>query len=324
MITKRSPLQQWARDLGLGVALYHGYHAPKGLMQHYLRRDPFRRAGDERASQHMETAAYQLPPLQTGLTAPLGEIHFLSGQRFWYQTCFCAYSLIQQSGQYLRPVIYDDGSLAPQHQAEIARIFPDSRIVTRGAIETRLDTCLPWKQFPTLRSRRLEYPNLRKLTDIHAGTQGWKLVLDSDMLCWRSPTLLLEWLRSPQQPCYMVDVETSYGYSPALMTALAQAPIPERVNVGICGLNSNTLDWDELEFWCRTLQEREGTHYYQEQAMLAMLMARQFCVVAPESDYVVMPTRAEVKQPQAILHHYVADAKPWYFRYAWQQVLGLS
>ncbi len=313
-----------AKKLGLGVAMYRLYHAPKGMIHRYVKRDPIRRAIDRQSQQAMAAAAYHLKPLPDFGTGAALEIHFLSGRNFWYQTCFCAYSMAQHSRVNLRLVIYDDGTLEPSHESEFQRIFPNVRIVSQATIQAQLEANLPQQQFPTLRQRRLAYPNLRKLTDIHAGSTGWKLVLDSDMLFFRSPTLLLDWLRAPQAPCHMVDVETAYGYSSSLMASLTGNPIPDRINVGICGLNSSTLDWDELEFWCKTLIEQEGTHYYQEQALVAMLMARQPCTIANASDYIVLPDRTEVCAPRAVLHHYVADSKPWYFRYGWRNSVPSS
>jgi len=119
----------------------------------------------------------------------------------------------------------------------------------------------------------------------------------------------------------MVDVETAYGYSETLMSSLALAGIPERLNVGICGLKSDDIDWEQLEHWCKTLIKQQGTHYYQEQALVAMLMAGKTCVVAPTEDYIVMPPLEEVMNPHAVLHHYVANSKSWYFRYGWKHVL---
>ena len=51
--------------------------------------------------------------------------------------------------------------------------------------------------------------------------------------------------------------------------------------VGLCGLRSDTLDWAELEAWTAELQALEKTSYYLEQALVAMLAARQPCAVAP-------------------------------------------
>ena len=321
MIVNTSPnrLKQLAKDLGFGVALYQFYHAPKGFLEKTFNKGFINTAVDHQARLQMEAAAYHLPSIQEFSSTPL-EIYFLSGRKFWYQTCFCAYSMAQQSQANLRPVIYDDGTLEQKYVEEIQRIFSSARIVTIKEIEQSLDEYLPESKFPYLRERRANYPNMRKLTDIHVGSCGWKLVLDSDMLFFRTPTFLLKWLQSPQKPCYMVDVVTSYGYSSALMSSLAQTEIPERLNVGICGLKSEEIDWEQLEFWCKQTIEREGTSYYQEQALIAMLMAGKPCTVAPAQEYIVMPEREEAIAPKAVLHHYVADSKPWYFRYGWKHI----
>ena len=308
------------QNLGLGVLAYRLYYAPRGFLNRCLKRGIVPFAMDRWQRYQMEQAALVLTPPIADRSGPVYEVHFLTGKRFWDQTCFCFYSLLQQTDLNLQLVVYDDGTLTQPYIKKIQRLFPTSRIVTAHAIDKALDTYLPASQFPYLRSRRLEYPNLRKLTDIHIGSHGWKLVLDSDMLFFHPPIELLGWLKNPQNPCHMVDVETAYGYSSTLMKTLAGAAIPERINVGICGLQSDALNWEELENWCKTLIETEGTHYYQEQAMIAMLMARQQCSVMAGDDYIVMPQKAEVVHPEAKLHHYVSDSKPWYFRYGWHHI----
>jgi hypothetical protein len=319
ILTRTAQNQSKLAQFSPGKLLYWGYHQPRGVIKKTLKRGVINQFIDQQAQQAMKQAAQKLPPFTP--TANPTKIYFLSGHRFCYQTCFCAYSLITQSAAYSRPVIYDDGTLTDRDRANIQRIFPDATIVAASAIEATLDEHLPWKHFPTLRSRRLEYFNLRKLTDIHVNSQGWKLVLDSDMLFFRQPEFLLNWLASPEQICYMVDVETAYGYSDELMCRLAGTTIPDKINVGICGLQSESIDWDEMEYWCKTMIELEGTHYYQEQAMAAMLIARQPSVIAPAQDYILMPSQTEAQTPQAVMHHYVADSKPLYFRYGWQNCL---
>ncbi|MDJ0617251.1 MAG: glycosyl transferase [Calothrix sp. MO_192.B10] len=319
-----SHLRKLAKSLNLGSLLYHTYYAPKGFFKECQRKGHINMAIDYWSRLQMEAAAYHLPNINVDDAKETLDIYFLSGRRFWYQTCFCAYSMAQQTNIPLRPIIYDDGSLEKKYQDEIIRIFPNAKIILKPEIEECIDKYLPLSNFPYLRERRLNYPNMRKVTDIHVSSKGWKLVLDSDMLFFRTPDFLLEWLKFPQQPCHMVDVETSYGYSDALMTSLAQANISERLNVGICGLQSEDIDWEKLEYWCKTMIEEQGTHYYQEQALVAMLMAGKACAVAPDEDYIVMPTRQEVIQPKSVLHHYVADSKHWYFRYGWKHILQSS
>lgn len=98
--------------------------------------------------------------------------------------------------------------------------------------------------------------------------------------------------------------------------------MPDRVNVGACGLKSDEIDWDRLEHWCRDTLEREGSSYYQEQALTALLVAGQPARVAPAQDYVVLPTRAQARDSHEVLHHYVAESKAWYFRDAWRHIAG--
>jgi hypothetical protein len=314
-------LRQLAKQWKLGTIAYRLYYAPKGFLQKCARQGVVNMAMDSWLQTQMEQAAYRLPAIVPKTDTPL-DIYFLTGKKFWYQTCFCAYSMAQQTDLLLRPVIYDDGSLERPYQDAIRRIFPNAKIILKPDIDATIDQHLPQTKFPYLRERRLNYPNIRKLTDIHVGSTGWKLVLDSDMLFFRTPEFLLNWLQSPQQPCHMVDTETAYGYSDTLMSALAKASIPERLNVGICGLKSEDIDWEQLEYWCKTLIEQQGTHYYQEQALIAMLMASKPRAVAIVEDYIVLPTQAEVMHPKAVLHHYVADSKSWYFRYSWKHVLS--
>jgi hypothetical protein len=214
-------------------------------------------------------------------------------------------------------VIYGDGTLRSEAKSRIRRVVPWVKFVGREEIEARLDASLPASEYPTLRERRLKYVHLRKLTDFHAGSTGAKLVLDSDMLFFDRPSLLIEWLEDPERPLHMQDAVETYGYSRELMEELAGASIPERVNVGIVGLSSEKIDWDQLEYWCRTLQEEEGVKYVQEQALTAMLMAGCERTVAPRPEYLTLPSLEEGRSPNATLHHYVAESKRTYFQYGW-------
>ena len=268
----------------------------------------------------MEASAWHLPPPKPGLGNPL-EVHLLTGRRFWYQTAFCLWTLATQSGRPISPVIYDDGTLTPEFQVPLARLFPAVRFVTRAEIVDRLDTHLPAARFPTLRERWLNYPNIRKLIDPHLGQSGWKLVLDSDLLFFRRPVFLLEWLAAPDRPLHAVDCDTFYGYSRPLLNELAGVPVADLVNVGLTGLDSAEIDWEKLEHWCRTLIERERTSYYLEQGLIAMCVAGRACAVAPTADYVTLPRLPEARDCRAVMHHYVAQSKRWYFQDNWRHVL---
>lgn len=317
------PLRNRLRCLGAGRLVYLLLHRPLGAVRASLREGgPLEQWRTERGRRAMEAAAYGLAPIPAGDAGkPPLELHFLTGRRFWYQTAFCLWTFAHHSRRRLAPTIYDDGTLAAEFRAALARIVPTARFVSIAETADRLDTHLPVARFPALRERWQHYPNIRKLTDVHVGATGWKLVIDSDLLFFRRPDLLIGWIDQPAQPLHAVDIETSYGYTRTLLDSLAGAPVADRVNVGLCGLRSEEIDWEKMEYWCRTLIERAGTHYYLEQALVALLLAGRTCTVAPRGDYVTLPESPEVQTCRAVMHHYVAGSKRWYFQKCWRLAL---
>ncbi len=311
------------RQAGLGPLVLRWYHTPLNRLRDCLREGgPFNQRRTERGRAEMEVAARALPVPAAAASLPAVALHLLTGRRFWYQTAFCLWSFARQTGQRLAPVIYDDGTLSDEYREPIARLFPATRFVAQAETVARLDAQLPIAQFPVLRERWRNYPNIRKLTDVHLGSSGWKLVLDSDLLFFHRPTLLVEWLGRPQQPLHAVDCATSYGYSRPLLNELAAQPVAELVNVGLTGLNSGEIDWEKIECWCRTLINREGANYYLEQALVAMLLAGRPCTIAPVAEYVTLPVPPEAIECHANMHHYVAHSKRWYFQHCWRKTLA--
>lgn len=307
--------------LSAGRLLYLTVYQPLSFVERSWREGgPVNQWITRRGRLAMIEAARHLPPLPP--TAPGGpEICFLTGRRFWYQTAFCLWSLCRQSKRSFTPVFIDDGSFDEALRCECRRLFPEARIPTRDEIDARLEANLPAAQFPALTSQRRSYLHLRKITDAHAGLTGWRLVLDSDMLFFRRPDALLEWLDQPATPVHMADVQDAYGYPTETLRALVGRPIPEKVNVGVCGLRSDSIDWEKLEWWCSRLLDLHGTSYYLEQALIALVLAGRETRVLPSADYLLMPSEEECRSPQSILHHYVAESKRGYFRHAWRLVL---
>jgi hypothetical protein len=314
-------VRPWLKRLGFGRLVYGLWYAPIGAVRTSIAAGgPIEQWRDRQAHAVMAAGAAQLSLQDLPVATGWPEIHFLTGAKFWDQTALCLYSLQRHAGQTLPAVFHDDGSATDTIVDRLGRLFPCARWRRRDEIVAMHDQHLPVARFPVLRERWAAYPNIRKLTDVHVGSRGWKLVLDSDMLFFRRPDFLLAWLAAPTRPLHMVDVEQSYGYSPALMQSLAGAPIPSLVNVGITGLASESLDWDRLERWCRELIAAEGPSYYLEQALIAMLVAGQDRAVAPAADYIVLPNIVECQSPRAVLHHYVAGSKRGYFRHAWRKI----
>jgi hypothetical protein len=304
-----------------GRILYQAYHRPVGAIRDSWRAGgPFEQRRTERGRVEMEMAARQLSPLPAH-AQPAFTVHLLTGKRFWYQTAFCLWTLAMQSKRTIHPVLHDDGSLVDSTRESLLRLFPNATIVEIAETHARLERLLPERKFPVLRERWRNYPNIRKLIDVHLGAAGWKLVIDSDLLFFRRPEFLLQWSLDPQQPLRAVDCETSYGYSRDLLEKLAGAKLDELVNVGLAGLRSESIDWEQLEHWCATLHAAEGTHYYLEQALVAMMLAGKAAAVAPADEYITLPRPPEALACAATMHHYVAHSKRWYFQHCWREAI---
>jgi len=308
-----------------GQLLLKFYHTPLGRIRAMLANGgPWAGKETERQRLEMETAAGLLPALPEFPGSIPVTLHLMTGRRFWYQSAFCLYSFALASKTTVHAVIYDDGSIDETCAQQLQRLSPNIEIRSHKYLREQLDRLLPKTEFPNLRERWENYPNIRKLIDVHLGANGWKLVIDSDLLFFRQPDFLLNWLNAPDRPLHAVDCEESYGYTRPLLEELAGAPIPPLVNVGLCGLKSDMLDWAELESWTAQLHAREKTSYFLEQALVAMIAARQPCAVAPIADYVTLPNSVEVISPSAVMHHYVANSKRWYFRQGWRHFVPNS
>lgn len=249
-------------------------------------------------------------------------IYFLTGENYLYQTLFCTYSLVKYSNEKFQFVLVDDGSFDEKLILRIKKQMPGVKIITAKEIQTNLDERLPMKHYPYLHYKRKIYPHIKKLTDIHTITSKHnKLVLDSDMLFLNEPTEIIDWIKNPNGSIHMIDCGEAYGYSQKLMETLCGNKIPELVNVGILGLNSNSIDWNKLEHWAKKLEETEGASYFLEQALSSMIISNQIRVALDKETYVVNPSNdVHVKQAKT-LEHYVDLSKLNYFMKKWKLII---
>lgn len=270
-----------------------------------------------KGSRQMGAAVFKLP---VSMSYPDGlPIYFLTGKKYLHQTLFCINSLTKTSKEKYKFVIVDDGSFTEDNCRLLSAKLPDATFISANQVSKNIAEYLPSDKYPVLNYKRKVYPHLKKLTDIHTiDPVGWKLVLDSDMLFWEEPGEILRWLKKPLQPIHMVDCTESYGYTKNHMEALCGTKLPALLNVGVIGLNSGEINWCNLENWISELEAIEGTSYYLEQALTAMLVAGKESVVLDRNKYRVNPTHLDFEAKADILHHYVDLSRAIYFNKAWK------
>jgi hypothetical protein len=246
------------------------------------------------------------------------EIHMLVGTRFWFMAAFALVSLQRQVDQAVHAHFYDDGTLEARQREKLETLASAATFHDRAGIDARIERYLPEARFPFIRERLRNYPNLKKLIDPHVGSIGPKLVMDADVLFFGRPEELARWCDKPDTILCATDVTESYGYSRPLMEGLAGGTIPAKINVGITGSQSEDMDWEELERWCRELITREKTNYYLEQALVAMLCATRPFTQLSLAKYITGPSDEQVLRGEGAMQHYVDLSKKEYFRSAWK------
>ena len=293
------------------------YRHPKARLKRFKRFGGYLNYREiNRYSEQMKLSSGDLPPVRSyaqGLS-----IYFLTGKKYLYQTLFCIQSLVKHSDEKFSFILVDDGSFNKGLISRIHRQLPGSTIITQEMIAQNLEKYLPERLYPYLHHKRKEYPHIKKLTDIHTIPDNpFKLVLDSDMLFWDEPKEIINWLKNPDRPLHMVDCDKSYGYSAELMEALCGARVRPLINVGAIGLNISQINWNHIEHWTKTLEEKEGKTYFLEQALSAMIIGNDNSVILNPGDYIVNPN----EEAKGVLHHYVDLSKEFYFKRAWQQFI---
>ena len=240
------------------------------------------------------------------------------GKRFWYMAAFALVSLKKYLSSEVRVHFYSDGTLTAEHEKVLSQLPVEAVFHGTDEIMARLEKELPWARYPVLRERFDNYPNIRKLISPHVGSRGSKIVLDADVLFFGKPDELCEWFEKPKGVLCAMDITESYGYSRALLEKLAGGSLPQRVNVGVTGLISEKIDWDQLEKWCAELHDKEGTSYYLEQALIALMCVKNGWDQLAKKQYITYPNEADTCARAGVMQHYVDLSKMQYFREMWR------
>ena len=184
------------------------------------------------------------------------EVHMVVGRGFWYMAAFALVSLKRHLSDPVRVHFYSDGTLTAEHEKALRQLPVEAVFHGKEKIMIRVEKCLPREKYPTLRERFDNYPNIQKLISPHVGRRGAKIVLDADVLFFDRPDELCEWFKRPKGVLCATDITESYGYPRGLLKKLAGGSLPQRVNVGVTGLFSEKIDWDQLEKWCAELHAK--------------------------------------------------------------------
>jgi len=315
----------------LGKLLYQLYYQP------LQRKHTFKKFGGKdnynaiiRAEQDMKK--YALEHLQMEQLSSTGKIkiNLLTGEKYLHQSLFCVYSLFKQISDFEKADIsvcfYDDGSLTPDLLALLAAKYPFIKVICQRTSRKNVDSILPNANYPFIHKKLDNFQLIKKLVYIHAGNSGLNCFFDSDMLFVKKPAELMKWLYENadrrEHAFGIFDVMRSYGYTNDEINAVYPPGVVRNINSGLYAIHSEEIDFDLVENLLKGFECGYGPNYYQEQLITAIILERSKGLhIAPQSDFIVMPSKEQTINQHGVLHHYVAESKEWYFKAGWRQIL---
>jgi hypothetical protein len=272
--------------------------------------------------QRMKAAAKRLKPVP--LLSDFGlEVNYLTGDKYWHQTLFCAWSLATIMEGQVKINIYSDGSLRKKHNKTIEKTLPGILIKPEKQVDHYLNKVLPDDNYPTLRRLRKSHPFFRRLLDIHT-QPSWSIHLDSDMLFLKKPGELINaflnksaiYMKDHLVKSYFVDdektLETNFGiYCKA------------NVNGGIIAYDHDKVDYIDLERKAKLLSEtypNTGAAQLEQTLMSYVLYMQGANPLEMERYTIFFDSNIHTTESQ-IVQHYIFKAKLPYFSSEWKKIV---
>ncbi len=147
-----------------------------------------------------------------GLDVPCCEIHVLTSQQDWLNLVWALKSFYAASGRKYALCIHDDGSLEPSARKQLLKHFPDARLIDRPTADRDVLTSL--ERFPRCRTFRETNQLAPKVFDfLHYLRSDRMLLLDSDVLFFEEPEVLLQRIEEPAYRKNSVNADMASGYT---------------------------------------------------------------------------------------------------------------
>ncbi|MGA1123526.1 MAG: hypothetical protein ACO3YO_02930 [Chthoniobacterales bacterium] len=198
-------------------------------------------------------------------------VHMLVSSRTWHAGLLAAVSWEHHSGRRWRFFIHEDGTLDNEARNRIRAVLPDVRLVPRDESDEKLQIVL--QNHPRCLAQRTQHNLFLKFTDFAAFAPGPRfLVLDSDVIFFRPPTEVLEWVDGGSDT-YHYNEDTKEKFCiprPYLEEALGVTMWP-RFNSGLVLAPKAAIDWELAERLLSVFEQTAHHPQFFEQTLYALM-----------------------------------------------------
>jgi len=254
------------------------------------------------------------------------EINYITGKKHIHQTLLSVFSFFKHlnasEARNFRINFFDDGSIDHELRSKLERKFPNINLISYYDGLVKFNKLYNKNHYPYLHKKVKELPFFLKLFFIHPGNEGLHVYIDSDTLFLSKPAAFLKWLNEnylDKETAFAIkDITQNYGYSDEVIKKVYNGYVPECLNAGFYAIHSETVDFNLIEALIRKLETGPGSSYYMEQFITAVLLGQyQKLFVAPQTEYIVFPSKEQIEHQSGVFHHYVDVSKEGYFKESW-------
>jgi hypothetical protein len=234
-------------------------------------------------------------------------VHLLVSSKTWKMGLLAVLSLEYFSGRRWKIFLHEDGSVDEKGVDCIRRKLPGVRFVSRKEADEATEKLLA--DYPACQRNRSRHNLFLKFFDPIAFAPGDKyLILDSDLLFYRSPDLLLNWALGDEKACYYnKDVKEVYALSRGAIEEVMGIRLWESFNSGLLCICREAISLELAEKLLGAFEGQAPHPQFFEQTLYA-LCASAFNRGGP------LPPQYEItweifRRPDSICRHYVGPAK---------------
>jgi len=206
------------------------------------------------------------------------------------------------------PVIHEDGSFTAQDRTRIGEHFPEARIIDRMRADREVAAAL--QDFPACREHRLRHNWFLKVFDTHHYASGDRyVILDSDIVFFRRPSLVLEWIDGASDAMWiMEDEREKYSQPRADISRLMNVTMVERGNSGLDLVPKAAARLDLAEHFLETCAPQARQYEFLEQTIFALwVSAWGHGGLLPRDEYEI--SWNNFRGPRAVCRHYIGASK---------------
>ena len=211
------------------------------------------------------------------------EIHAFTSRQDWLNLIWGLKSFYKFSKRRYRLCIHEDGSLDTEAFEQLAKHFPDARIISRTEAEHRVFEKL--KDYPRTLAFRKKNLLAPKITDFITYLNSDRmLVFDSDILFFKEPAILLQRIESKtyRLNTFNSDFDSAYTINPVETERLLNFKVLPCFNSGLGLAHKNSIRYDWLEEFLALPGITEGHFWRIEQTLYALCSSRYGTELLPD------------------------------------------